>query len=242
MIFKKSYSQAGQDAWVIQQVFDYKIGGYFVDIGAFDGIDLSNTYWLERHLGWDGLCIEANPITFGQLQKNRKCKMANFCVGTSLGGSVEFVTNLGPHSGASQFLEKTEDSAHQQTTQVNTADLGTLLDRFNAPETIDYLTIDVEGMEDEVIKTFPFAKRRFLAATIERPSPFVRSLLESHGYLLVADMPGLDAFYLHPEMADSYLGKILRRSEEKSKGIFGRMESKVGYLLKNGLGASLKRL
>jgi hypothetical protein len=47
-MIKKFYSQAGQDAWVLQQVLDYKIGGYFVDIGAFDGIHLNNTYWLER--------------------------------------------------------------------------------------------------------------------------------------------------------------------------------------------------
>jgi hypothetical protein len=55
-------------------------------------------------------------------------------------------------------------------------------------------------------------------------------------------MPRLDAFYLHPEMADSYLGKILRCSEEKSSGIFGRMESKIVLLLENGLRAFLKRI
>lgn len=51
--------------------------GYFVDLGAYDGIYLSNTYLLERRYEWNGICIEANPATFMSLRSNRRAKCVN---------------------------------------------------------------------------------------------------------------------------------------------------------------------
>ena len=69
----KYYSQAGQDKWV-DDFFKSKKDGYFLDIGAYDGIHLSNTYYLENELGWDGLCIDADADVYNNLDKNRNCK------------------------------------------------------------------------------------------------------------------------------------------------------------------------
>lgn len=65
----KYYSQAGQDKWVLEKVGNK---GFFVDVGAYDGIESSNTYALEL-AGWDGICFEPNPEAFAKLKKNRKC-------------------------------------------------------------------------------------------------------------------------------------------------------------------------
>ena len=51
------YSQVGQDKWVCEY-FNYKKGGFFLDIGAADGITINNTYYLEKELEWKGICIE----------------------------------------------------------------------------------------------------------------------------------------------------------------------------------------
>ena len=64
------YSQAGQDEWVVN-FFKSKKNGFFLDIGAHNGIYINNTYYLEKNLEWTGLCIEANPIIFEELRNKR---------------------------------------------------------------------------------------------------------------------------------------------------------------------------
>src|SRR5208282_2318440 len=51
------YSQLGQDKWVIENIFKHRRGGFFVDIGAYNGVDISNTYYMEQQLGWSGICV-----------------------------------------------------------------------------------------------------------------------------------------------------------------------------------------
>lgn len=68
---KKTLSQVGQDFWVFKEVFDGKHDGYFIDIGAADGISDSNTFLLEKRYHWRGLCVEANPSLFETLKRIR---------------------------------------------------------------------------------------------------------------------------------------------------------------------------
>jgi virulence-associated protein VapD len=58
--YTKSYSQLNQDTNALE-FFNYKKNGFFVEIGANDGITLSNTYLLEKEFGWKGICVEAIP-------------------------------------------------------------------------------------------------------------------------------------------------------------------------------------
>ena len=73
------YSQYGQDKFVCDY-FSWKSGGTFLDIGANDGIQYSNTYFLEKKLQWGGFVIEANPDIFPQLVRNRRCHCLQACV------------------------------------------------------------------------------------------------------------------------------------------------------------------
>jgi hypothetical protein len=63
--------QAGQDYWVIGEVFNERRGGYFVDIGAHDGVELSNTFLLEKRYGWTSVCVEANPRVLDERDAQR---------------------------------------------------------------------------------------------------------------------------------------------------------------------------
>lgn len=240
MSIRRFYSQAGQDRWVAEQVFNYKPRGFFLEIGAFDGMFLSNTFWLEKNLGWSGVCIEADPGTFGILRRNRKCACLNACVGAS-GGEVQFTVGQGPYS-AKLSKSCAKDNSSTELMTFRCVSLGDILRKTKAPFTIDYLSLDVEGMEDEVMATFPFDKYHFRCATIERPSECLRSTMRKHGYLLVADQPGMDAFYLHPEMVASYVQRAMQRSEVASLSLPRRAARSLSLLPKLGLRAWLRRL
>ena len=75
-----SRSQAGQDLWVFGEVFDGKSNGFFLDTGAHDGIEISNSYTLEKRYDWKRICIEANPDSFEQLLQNRRASCVNVCL------------------------------------------------------------------------------------------------------------------------------------------------------------------
>ena len=70
-----SYSQLGQDVEVLKKYSK----GYYIEIGASDGIELSNTYLLEKN-GWEGICIEPIPAKYEKLVKNRKAICYNKAV------------------------------------------------------------------------------------------------------------------------------------------------------------------
>jgi FkbM family methyltransferase len=237
---KKYYSQADQDRWVVEQVFNYKTAGYFLDIGAFDGVRLSNTFYLERNLGWTGLCLEADPGTFPALKANRKCKCLNACVGLP-GQNVEFASGLGPFSGSRKMSEE-DATAGGAKMDVTTVSLAGILKEHNAPRVIDYISLDVEGMEYDVMQTFPFEEHRFLCATIERPGAALRDLLKDRGYLLVADTPGMDAFYLHPDMAGSYTWRTMNRSALAALSLPGRLSTGLLLLFRHGFRHWSRRL
>ena len=196
-----SLSQAGQDLWVYGEFFNEAKGEYFVDIGANDGITLSNTYLLEKRYKWKGLCIEGNPEIFRKLAKIRTVQCVNQCVDSDA-GIVKFA--LDGLNGGIVSADCDNVSEAGVTTYVEARSLKTILDENNAPSEIDYLSIDIEGAEDRALLGFPFEEYRFNCITIERPSHALRDLLLDHGYLLVKEMPGLDSFYIHQKFVEDY--------------------------------------
>ena len=63
---KLHISESGQDFFVLDQLY-YKQNGFFVDIGASDGITGSNTFVLEKFYKWNGICVDPNPSTLKSL-------------------------------------------------------------------------------------------------------------------------------------------------------------------------------
>src|SRR5258705_2052696 len=93
------YSQHGQDVFVYETFFK-NVGrkGHFVDVGAYDGVTLSNTLFFELHLGWSGLCVEPLPAAFDRLQASRSAVCLN-CAVADAEGSADFVDVDGPTFG-----------------------------------------------------------------------------------------------------------------------------------------------
>ena len=151
MVTPKYYSQAGQDAWVFD-IFNFKRNGFFVDIGAYDGVHLSNSYFLEQ-MGWKGICVEAGYNNFLKLKINRKCAVH---------------TAISNYNGTCAFNEDEmygKITGQGKTVTCNTIE--TILEAFNAPAIIDYLSLDIEGGEAAALSVFPFDKYTIRALTVE---------------------------------------------------------------------------
>ena len=162
----QSYSQLGQDVQALER-FKEDEKAYFVDVGAHDGITLSNTYLLEQN-GWTGLCIEPNPALFEELSRNR---LGSNCVKAAAfsesGKEFEF-RDAGLLGGITDYIstyrEHTKDAS---TFQILSRTLDDILSEFNAPKYIQYLSIDTEGTELEILKGIDFSKYQFGLISIE---------------------------------------------------------------------------
>jgi len=201
-------SQAGQDVFVFGECFNGMRNGFFLDIGAHDGVFLSNTFLLEKRFGWTGLCVEANPETFEALKQNRTAKCCNECL-DSREGVVQFACRS-VMGGIVASDTENADSNDGKVVEVQTKSLEALLKEQNAPSTIDYLSIDIEGAEDRVLLDFDFDLYIFRCLTIERPSAALRERLRRAEYVLVRDIPGLDCFYVHESIRQDYLQNVYR--------------------------------
>ncbi len=197
-------SQAGQDYWVYGEAFNETRSGYFLDIGANDGIRINNTYILESKYDWSGICIEANPLIFKQLNKNRSAVCLNVCLDKSE-GKIDFALK-GLNGGIvdSDVDNKESDVKADQVIKQKTISLNRVLEDQQAPSIIDFLSIDVEGAEERILAGFDFHKYTFRCVTIERPTELLRDLFKDHGYILIKEIPYLDCFYIHQTFLDKY--------------------------------------
>ncbi len=88
------YSQHGQDKFLNEEIFQDKENGVFVDIGAHDGVSISNSYFFEKMKNWTGVCIEPIPSVFDKLKNSRKCHMVN-CAISDKEGTADFICGTG---------------------------------------------------------------------------------------------------------------------------------------------------
>jgi FkbM family methyltransferase len=167
-----SYSQFLQDLWVIF-MSNLKQGGYFVEFGAADGIENSNTYALEKHFGWTGLLIEPVPTSFKKLSKNRSSTCVKGCIATCEDKTSQLVmTDYPQFSSVKGFhlsdMHAKKREVAKQTISVPAYDLNTLLEQNPPPNnTIDYLSIDVEGAETAILPRIDFERWQFKLITCE---------------------------------------------------------------------------
>jgi FkbM family methyltransferase len=206
-------SQAGQDFWVVGECFNGMRDGFFLDIGAHDGVYLSNTFLLESQFAWKGICIEANPETFIRLTKQRRALCVNLAV-DSKKGHIMF-NPAGVMGGIVAEGFDNEGANEGSLISVETDTLESILNQHNSPRIIDYLSIDIEGAEERALMDFNFTKYIFRAITIERPTANLRQLISKNHYILIRDIPGLDCFYIHESFSDRYTENMYRFWDRK---------------------------
>ncbi len=173
-----------QDKWV-ESVFKGKRGGFFVEVGAADGVGSSNCFMLEKKLGWKGICVEPNPEFFARLTRNRKAQCFQ-CPVSPEEREVQF--RLAGYYGGIQDNLATwheKDWQHGKLVTMKTRRLVDILDEAGAPSVIDYLSLDIEGGEQDIIASFPFDRYKVLTMTIERSDMALQSVVESKGFRVV---------------------------------------------------------
>jgi FkbM family methyltransferase len=186
----KSKSQIGQDMFVLAELH-FKRDGYFVEFGAANGLELSNTYMLEKELGWTGILAEPAHIWHDDLLKNRSCHISFDCVWTKSHEEIEF--NEVSAAELSTIDAFSDSDGHSQTRaegkkyKVYTCSLLDLLKKYKAPQEIDYLSIDTEGSEFEILSAFDFDAYKIKVITCEHNfSPMrdkIMELLVSKSYV-----------------------------------------------------------
>lgn len=184
-----SKSQIFQDLFVLFQTGE-KRGGYFVEFGAGDGLFLSNTHLLEKQFGWSGILAEPARAWHPRLQQTRGCSIDHRCVWDRSGERLEFNETAEPeYSTVVQYSASDRHSAKREKGHrylVETVSLIDLLQRNKAPRLIDYLSIDTEGSELEILKAFDFDRYDVRLISVEHNYTGIRldicRLLQSQGF------------------------------------------------------------
>jgi FkbM family methyltransferase len=187
-----SHSQLGQDLEVIK-FYNNKENGFFIEIGASDGLALSNTYLLENKYKWKGICCEPIPSNFEKLVKNRQnsiCYKEAVYNQSGLTLSFDIANNYDLLSGISEHIDKHKSTvdANKTIIQVQTISLLDILEKSNAPSFIEYMSLDTEGSEFEILKNFDFGKYTFGLIDVEHNyieprRTEIKNLLLSKGYI-----------------------------------------------------------
>jgi FkbM family methyltransferase len=205
------YSQYQQDKYLNEHLFKNKKNGTFVDIGAHDGISLNNTYFFEKECGWQGICFEPMNGIFQKLQNIRSCICIQGCVAPQQ-GEVDFI-EIASHPSLTEMLSgmvTTYDPRHKMRLVYETQALGipyqivkkkayTLNDVLEEHKlyTIDYISLDTEGGELDILKSIDF--NRFTIRVISVENNFgtkdIQYFLAQQGFILIQRL-GCDEIYL----------------------------------------------
>lgn len=198
------HSQVGQDKFVNENFFKGKRDGVFIDIGAYDGVTISNTYFFEKELNWTGICIEPLPKAYSKLKKNRSSICLNCLVGATNGKTnflelnAEKFPELAMLSGEQKFFSD-ENLAYLRDLlnkyggtckfiPMRIRKLNDILLEYNVFE-IDFLSIDIEGGELEVLSEIDFDTFKIHIMTVENnareANQEIKQFLESKGFNFV---------------------------------------------------------
>lgn len=211
-------SQIDQDKVLNEYFFKNKQEGMFIEIGAHNGITYSNTYFFEKALGWKGICLEPMPNEFEKLKVNRTCECINACV-SKVEGIVPFVLIDCPRVNTAMLsgMLDTYDPRHLARIKIEIAQYGGSYKIINVPSVrldtilkdrgitqIDYLFIDTEGSEFDILKTINFDEVQISAISIENNynDKQMRAFLTSKDFTLVAYFHGYDELYIHNTKMD----------------------------------------
>ena len=198
-------SQAGQDQ-IVDRILGGKRGGTFVDIGAYDGITGSNSLYFEKWRGWSGVLVEPVPTHRATAETMREAPCLPFAVAAD-NGSAPFITVTKGYLQMSGLLDSYDGSMLQRvrdnpqhaedTIDVETRTLSDILTDAGIPHP-DIVSLDIEGGELSVLKSFPFNQHKVLVWSIENNSgaPDIPKIMRENGYNLI-EFCGPDEVYAH---------------------------------------------
>lgn len=211
--FGTYYSQCGQDKRV-DEIFKGHRGGVFIDIGAHNGVTYSNTCFFEKERGWAGICIEPMPARFAELKASRNCLCVEGCI-SDINGIDQLLMVSSPrvdtemlsgllHKYDARHLErvKKEISLYGGTYDIIDVECHVLNDLLenNGITHVNYLSIDTEGGEFDILASIDYSKFKIDVITVEDnygDSRFI-PFLEEKGYRFVAHLEW-DLLFVHKD-------------------------------------------
>jgi FkbM family methyltransferase len=210
---KNSKSQLSQDVMAVA-LSSFAKTGFFVEIGACDGQLYSNTHMLEKEFGWRGIVAEPGITWHEDLKKFRSCSIDLRAVSSVSGDKVLFTETMDATLSSFGRLLNLDHMAEFRlpkcTYEVETISLNDLLNLNNAPNSIDYLSLDTEGSEFDILSTFNFDEYSFTLITVEhnytRNEKLINELLELNGYVRIfRDESLFDAWYVKKSISSFFL-------------------------------------
>jgi hypothetical protein len=236
-----TYSQNYQDKWIAAVAkhngWD-KPGGFFLDLGAFNGLKCSNSALVEKQFGWKGVCVEARPVAGAFSERN--CLLVQRALSKETGNEVRFYGT--PGTQLQHINKQIIDRSNDQGQVIKTLNVPDLLGCINSthtnpggadekcngvpgnmkiPSFIHFISMDIEGQGLNVLKTFPFDKVKVGAWVVEREDPQQNNdqadaILEKNGYMRVAvENPGVDKYFIQPQFWEPSLVKKAWRIHPK---------------------------
>ena len=210
-------SQLYQDMFASFVIGD-KFDKTFFEFGATNGIDLSNSYTLEKYLNWEGTLSEPSPQWHDELKKNRPhTNIISECIWSESNKELNFfVSDVGVLSSLEDFKESDKISMPGNTKArlkngkniiVKTVSLNDIIEKQFNSKTPSYVSIDTEGSEYEILKNFNFKKYRPLVFTIEHNFTELQlkidELMHLNEYIRVfKSLTAFDAWYVTKDIFD----------------------------------------
>lgn len=194
-------------------------GGYFIEAGANDGMTGSNTLHLEKSHNMHGLLVEANPVQFVACVKRRGARNTCRCaalVDPEFPDQMVRMVNadlmsiaVGMQGGDNASLEdhmaharknlKPDEPIFEFGAVAHT--ISDLLAEADAPDVIDFFSLDVEGFEMNVLQGFDFATRRIRHLLVEVRDPArMEAYLALHGMVPAGQLTTMDHWYRHKDL------------------------------------------
>ena len=220
---KNIKSQLYQDvfaAFIIGNKFDKT----FLEFGATNGFDLSNSYMLEKVLGWKGTLSEPSTQWHDELKKNRPFSdIITDCIWSESGKELNFfMSDVGVASTLDAFKEsdrlsmpKNADARikNGKNIYVKTISLNDVIQKNFKGRSPSYISIDTEGSEYEILRTFDFTKFRPAVFTIEHnftnQQEKIDNLMQLNNYVRVfKKITAFDAWYVSNEVLNKLKNNI----------------------------------
>jgi FkbM family methyltransferase len=210
-----SESQLCQDIFCAL-AHNLKRNGFFVEVGVGEGKSISNTYLLEKKFDWQGLLVEPCRSFHESIRKTRKAALDTRAASSLEHGEITF--NESVAGGVYSYSANADINGNAKvnnktviTYQVPTATLNTILQDHNAPRDIDFMSIDTEGSELDILSGIDLSRYRVGLFCIEHNfrESFIAALdakLLPKGYRRVLPVTSsYDAWYLGPNILSKYI-------------------------------------
>ncbi len=184
------YSQVYQDYYLDRYIFNGKENGVFLDVGANDPIQINNTYFFEHNRKWSGLAFEPMPKMNQRWKELREVECIQIALGCQ-SGEIEFCEYEDDSmSGVANEVDYNGKVVNKYTVKVET--LANILKQYKITH-VDFMTLDVEGAELDVLRGIDFDAVSIDYIVIEnnkgvKKEKLIRDFLISHNYSLKAKL------------------------------------------------------